>query len=199
MNNPFDRLHRLYDPFMRLTGFYADETIIRLLRPEPHERFIDVGGGTGWIARNLAGRGPAVTVLDLSLGMLSHVDGPPGVQAVCGDGQRMGIRDGVFDGAVLSDTLHHIPATDRLLGEIARVLRPGGRLLVHDFERTSRWVRLLQTLESRLVEKVRYSSVDELGPLLRAAGFGHGETVRTRLAFFTVWRKIERNATTEEN
>ncbi|MBN2432276.1 MAG: class I SAM-dependent methyltransferase [Acidobacteria bacterium] len=199
MKNAFDRLHRLYDPFMRLTGFYADETIIRLLRPEPHERFIDVGGGTGWIARHIAQHGPSVTVLDISLGMLSHVDGPSGVRAVCGDGRRMGIRSGVFDGAVLSDALHHIPETEWLLGEVARVLRPGGRLLMHDFERTSRWVRLLQTLESRLVEKVRYSSMDELGPWLRAAGFDHGETVRTRLAFFTVWRKDGRRATTEEN
>jgi demethylmenaquinone methyltransferase/2-methoxy-6-polyprenyl-1,4-benzoquinol methylase len=199
MKNPFDRLHRLYDPFMRMTGFYADETIIRLIRPAAGERFIDVGGGTGWIARRVAGHGARVTVLDLSLGMLSHVDGPPGVRAVCGDGMRMGIRNGVFDAAVMSDALHHMAEPARVLEEIARVLVPGGRLLIHDFERTSWWGRLLQSLESRLVEHVCYSSVDELGPLLRAAGFRHGETVRTRLAFFTVWRKNGRGATVDGN
>jgi ubiquinone/menaquinone biosynthesis C-methylase UbiE len=110
-----------------------------ILEPQPGERVLEIGPGTGYYTLDLAewtGAEGAVEVLDLQQEMLDHTirrareHGLWNVNATRGDAQELGWDDDSFDAAILITVLGEIPDQDAALREVARVLRPGGRLIV---------------------------------------------------------------------
>jgi SAM-dependent methyltransferase len=90
---------------------------------------LEVGCGWGELARRIADEVRAeVTATDLSPHMvgLARADG---VAAEVADVQELPFADGTFDVAVAAWMLYHVPDRDRAVSELARVLRPGGRLV----------------------------------------------------------------------
>jgi SAM-dependent methyltransferase len=92
-------------------------------------RVLEVGCGWGelaqWIARDT---GAEVVAVDLSPRM-AELARKRGVDARVGDVQQLPFDDGEFDAAVAAWMLYHVPDRDRAVAELARVLRPGGRLV----------------------------------------------------------------------
>jgi SAM-dependent methyltransferase len=96
------------------------------------ERVLDLGAGNGWLARRLAGR-RRVTALDVDAGetgLGGLRDGRVG--RVRADLEALPLAAGAFDVVIAAAALHHALELPRALGEIARVLRPGGALLLAD-------------------------------------------------------------------
>jgi SAM-dependent methyltransferase len=90
---------------------------------------LEVGCGPGELAVEIVSRtGARVRALDLSPRMVELALGR-GVDARVGDVQELPFDDGAFDCAVAAWMLYHVPDVDRALSELARVLRPGGRLV----------------------------------------------------------------------
>jgi SAM-dependent methyltransferase len=93
-------------------------------------RVLEVGCGRGELAARLGSElGCAVDAVDQSERMVALARAR-GVDAVVGDAQSLPFEDGSFDAAVAAWMLFHVPDVERALGELARVLRPGGRLVV---------------------------------------------------------------------
>ncbi len=67
---------------------------------------------------------------NLSPEIWEHLERLEGIVDVFGDGMRLPFVDGSFDTALLAEVLEHVPEPDRMVSELARVLRPGGRLLL---------------------------------------------------------------------
>ncbi|HEY7150971.1 MAG TPA: methyltransferase domain-containing protein [Solirubrobacterales bacterium] len=110
-----------------------------ILELEPGERLLEVGPGTGYYTPELAQQlGPdgAVEVFDIQQEMLDHTvrrtreRGLSNVNATLGDARRLPYESGDFDAAILITVLGEIPDPGAAVEEIARVLRPGGRLVV---------------------------------------------------------------------
>ncbi|HWG65572.1 MAG TPA: methyltransferase domain-containing protein [Streptosporangiaceae bacterium] len=109
----------------------------------PGERVLDLGCGGGRHAFEVFRRGGDVVALDADAAELGGVremlaamdeagEAPPAAraQAVCGDATAMPFPDASFERVIASEVLEHIGTDQRALGEIARVLRPGGQVAV---------------------------------------------------------------------
>jgi demethylmenaquinone methyltransferase/2-methoxy-6-polyprenyl-1,4-benzoquinol methylase len=130
----FDRVASLYDRLAPAT----DPAPIRagLARADrPVERVLDLAGGTGRAARAVAegDDAPDAVVIDASGPMLRRA-ARRGTAAVRGDAGRLPVRDEAVDAVVVLDALHHLPDPDRALAEAERILRPGGVLVVREFD-----------------------------------------------------------------
>jgi SAM-dependent methyltransferase len=133
----FDRIADGYDEDV---PFYA--TIGRLLvqwaEPPADARVLDIGAGRGAITRALVeARGPAgaagaIVAGDISPKMLEHLSALqlPGVETRLLDVRALDLPDGSFDMVFAGFVLSSIPDPEAALTELARVLRPGGRLLL---------------------------------------------------------------------
>jgi cyclopropane fatty-acyl-phospholipid synthase-like methyltransferase len=82
----------------------------------------------------------------------------------------------LWDAAYMLDIVHHIPeeAVRPLVEQLAKVLPPGGRLLVKDVERRPAWKRWFTHALDKAMDPrapVRYWAAEELQPLLEEAGF----------------------------
>ena len=92
-------------------------------------RVLEVGGGPGELSARIAKElGCDVVMLDVAPRMVELARGL-GVDARVGDVQDLPYEDESFDCAVAAWMLFHVPDLDRGLSELARVLRPGGRLV----------------------------------------------------------------------
>ena len=93
------------------------------------KRVLEVGPGPGEVSeRMLRELGCEVVALDVSERMV-ELCRARGIDARVGDAQELPFEDGSFDLVVAAWVLFHVPDLDRGLAEIARVLRPGGRLV----------------------------------------------------------------------
>ncbi|HET7417538.1 MAG TPA: methyltransferase domain-containing protein [Solirubrobacterales bacterium] len=113
--------------------------LVELAPEDPKARWIEVACGPGAIARALAPRVGRVHGVDLTPAMVAKAaeeagrEGLGNVEFAVGDATALEFKDGAFDGAVTRFSLHHIPAPRRVVAEMARVVRPGGWVLVSDF------------------------------------------------------------------
>jgi SAM-dependent methyltransferase len=92
---------------------------------------LDVGSSTGEVALALCARGAEVVCLDLTHRALRVARDENGLTQVCqGDAVHQPFGNGIFDVAIAIGVLHHTPDCRRALEEMARVTRPGGRVVV---------------------------------------------------------------------
>ena len=118
------------------------------LAPWPGERMLEVGPGTGYYTLAVAewiapGR---LDIFDLQQEMLDHTmrradeRGVTNVIPTQGDAERLPYPDASFDAAYLVTVLGEVPDQDAALRELARVLKPGGRLVVGELFGDPHWV-----------------------------------------------------------
>ena len=177
-----------YDLAVKLLTLGKDRSIrqktLNLAHIQPGENVLDVGCGTGdltLLAKSAAGPSGTVFGIDASPEMVAvaqHKATQSGfaVDFQAGLIENLTFPDSTFDVVLSSLMMHHLPDETKRQGlaEIHRVLKPGGRLLAVDFKRpTSGVERLIQPF---LFHRGLSLGVQDLPPLMEAAGFQHVET-----------------------
>lgn len=134
----FDGVAQRYDLTNTVLSFGRDRAWRRATRLalelRPGERVLDVGAGTGVSTAELARTGAYAVGSDISLGMLaSGRRVRPEVPLLAGDALALPFADATFDAVTISFALRNVVDTGAALAELARVTRPGGRLVVCEF------------------------------------------------------------------
>jgi glycosyltransferase involved in cell wall biosynthesis/ubiquinone/menaquinone biosynthesis C-methylase UbiE len=120
------------------------------------EDVLEVGGGLGTDLAQFAAHGARVADVDLSAGHLEHARRNFELRGLSGrfvhhDAETLPFDDSSFDLVYSNGVIHHTPNTARLIGEIRRVLRPGGRVIVMVYAQNSihYWLKLYDELGLR--------------------------------------------------
>jgi SAM-dependent methyltransferase len=112
--------------------------LIELVPTDSRARWVDVACGPGVISRAVAGRVGWVSGVDLTPAMVEEAErrareeGIDNVSFALGDATALDLADASFDGAITRLSLHHIPVPGRAVAEMARVIRPGGWVVISD-------------------------------------------------------------------
>ena len=123
------------------------ERLVEALSPTAGERVLEIGPGTGYYTLDLAPRVGTLEIFDLQQEMLDHTmqrAAEAGLENVVprqGDAGSLPYEDGSFDGAYLVTVLGEIPDQQPAVDELARVLRPGGRLVFGEIVLDPHYVR----------------------------------------------------------
>ena len=115
--------------YVDTTGPVAGDVAFDAVAEVSPARFLEAGCGTGWFAARVQRElGAEVVAIDQSERMV-ELARAEGIDARVGDVQELEFEDEWFDCVAANWMLYHVPDLDRGLAEIARVLRPGGRLV----------------------------------------------------------------------
>ncbi|MGA8114545.1 MAG: class I SAM-dependent methyltransferase [Actinocatenispora sp.] len=114
--------------------FDIDEPVVHgILDDLPKGHALDAACGTGRFSEYLAGHGHRVVGVDSSPDMLGHArTRVPDAEFLAGDLHRLPLPDDAVDTVVCGLALSHVAALGPVLAEFARVLRPGGHLVISD-------------------------------------------------------------------
>lgn len=128
----------------RIRALHVDESIVtgamrEVMGGEPIEHLVDLGTGTGHVLEVFAPGAKGATGIDMNRQMLAYARarmdrlGLSHVQLRQGDMFNLPVADAAADAVVLHQVLHFLDDPALAVAEAARVMRPGGRLLIVDF------------------------------------------------------------------
>jgi SAM-dependent methyltransferase len=168
--------------------------MLEWLRIEPKQTFLDVGTSTGNYARVLAKAGAHVTAIDISRPFLeraAQIAGNLEIVFEQANAEALPYPDSSFDGATLGATLNEFFHTNTALAEIARVLKPGGKLfMMYLCESDTSFGRLLQ-LPFKL-SGVRFPNRETVRVYLSSLGFERPRAEVRRTVAFELFVKTGR-------
>ncbi len=113
-------------------------SLVDLVPSDGEADWLEVASGPGIVARAIAPKVGSVLGVDMTPAMVALAtrdverDGFGNVSFAQGDATALDLADDRFGGAVTRFSLHHIPVPGRVLAEVARVVRPGGFVVVAD-------------------------------------------------------------------
>jgi ubiquinone/menaquinone biosynthesis C-methylase UbiE len=141
-------------------------------------RVADVGSGKGRFARLVKERWPGASVVavDLAEAMLAHV--PPGIQRIAASMTALPIASSSCDAAYATESLEHAVDIPAAVAELARIVKPGGRIAIID-KNAAAWGRLETPAWERWFDRT------ELEKLLAR----HCRSVRSQ--FISYWEDVE--------
>jgi ubiquinone/menaquinone biosynthesis C-methylase UbiE len=169
----FDDWPEKYDlwfetPIGRLIKKYESDLVLGMLRPQPGERILDAGCGTGIFTMDILAAGAQIVGLELSLPMLLRaarkLEKHP-FRAVRGDMTKLPFGENEFDKAVSVTALEFIEDGQTAINELFRVTKPGGWLVVATLNSLSPWAegrRKKAKNRPSLFEHAYFRSPDQL-------------------------------------
>lgn len=133
-------------------------------------RLLDIGGGTGRVAVQLAPYVDQVVLLDETAAMLQQAQTKGLCCPAVAQAERLPFAGNSFERVLVVDALHHFAHQRQALREMARVLRPGGRLVVEEPDLRRLPVKLVALGEKLMLMRSHFLYPHAIGRELAALG-----------------------------
>jgi ubiquinone/menaquinone biosynthesis C-methylase UbiE len=166
---PFDHFDFIAPVYARVGEYTGLSTLLRLADLPTQGRLLDVGGGTGRVARSLSDKVGQLVLADVSLGMLRFASAIPGLQPAASASEHLPHPDSSFARVLIVDALHHVADQAQTAAEMWRVLQPGGRILIIEPDIRVFAVKLIALAEKLLLMRSHFLSPDQIAALFPQA------------------------------
>lgn len=183
----------LYDPIVKLLGGdKARKVLVDQAALQPGHHVLDIGCGTGTLAVAIKRNHPEVVLVGIdpdprALARAQRKAAKAGVsiQFDQGFGDKLPYPDSSFDRVISSFMFHHLPPDAKLsvLSEVRRVLKPGGRLHLADFELAGNGPHGFFARLFNSHEHLKDNSADRILNLMTQAGFRDPQKIAERPMF----------------
>lgn len=172
-------------PLGRAMDAAESRAVLDLVAARADERALDAGCGTGIYTRRLAERGVEVVGVDIDPEMVAATRlKVPDAISIEADVTALPFPDDSFDLSLAVTLLCFVGCPERAVGELVRVTRPGGRVILAELNHSSLWAawrRGRAWRGSQIWREARFFPPRELACLLRDAG---AETARSEAAAY---------------
>ena len=177
-----------------------DQTLIKILAPQPADRILDLGCGTGLLCQQISqllatDQGGYVVGIDAAGNMIEAARekrGSENCRFEAMAAEQLSFADAQFDAVISSLFFHHVPLDlkQRSLHEAFRVLKPGGRLVISDMDKPTTLMGALVSHASRwlfMQPQIGENIRGVLPGLMVDAGFLPPETVAHYFGYISVF------------
>ncbi len=168
MPDHFDILASFYE---RVIPSPDPVELTELLRLPTGGLMLDAGGGTGRVSAALRGLVGTLVVSDLSHNMLRQASAKGILEPVRAHAERLPFPDQTFDRILVVDALHHFCDQRDAIGDLLRVLRPGGRLVIEEPDCTRFAVKLVALAEKLALMRSTFHTPEAIGGMIAHRGF----------------------------
>jgi demethylmenaquinone methyltransferase/2-methoxy-6-polyprenyl-1,4-benzoquinol methylase len=167
MIDHFDLLAPVYDWFFGPPDLERWRDLLRL----PTEgRLLDAGGGTGRVSVHLRPWVGRLVISDVAPVMLTQAQTKGNLQPLQAQSERLSFPDESFERLMVVDALHHFDNQAAAIGDLLRVLKPGGRLVIEEPDINRFAVKLVALAEKLALMKSHFYAATEIAQIV--AGYG---------------------------
>ncbi len=163
----FDLVARFYD---RAIGPHEAEQLREQLDLPGHGRLLDIAGGTGRVLTGLKPWEGTFVLCDYSFPMLRQAKQKHSAALVRAAAEKLPFADNFFERILIVDALHHLTDQTRALAEMWRVLTPGGRLVIEEFDVHHWAVKIVAILEKIALMRSHFMAPAEIQRLMENLG-----------------------------
>jgi len=166
---PFDHFDFIAPVYARAGEYSGLQTMLRMADLPAKGSLLDVGGGTGRVARSLREHADQIVVADVSLGMLRFAASIPGLWAAACASEHLPFPEDSFACVLIVDALHHVADHPQTAAELWRVLQPGGRIVIQEPDIRTFGVKLIALAEKVLLMRSHFLSPQQIVDLFPQA------------------------------
>lgn len=152
-------------------------------------RMLDAGGGTGRVSAQLRHLVDEVIISDLSVSMLKQAQVKGKLQPAQAHVEHLPFPDASFDRVVVVDALHHFCDQRQAIGDLLRVLKPGGRLVIEEPDIHRLIVKFVAVGEKLALMRSRFYSAEQIRDMVVAHGL---PAVIERDGQFSAWVSVDK-------